>query len=121
MEGGLGGRGLRMERKRELGSLGYRDEMTTLWDHPGWLSPLCVSESRGPLLSAGQSTCGKVWGEDGPKAPGVLPTKVCMSLAPSCPISGNAMDRSPPGSSVYGVLQARILMWVAIALLQGIF
>ena len=46
-EGGLGGSGLRMERKRELGSLGYRDKMKTLWDHPGWLSPLCVSESRG--------------------------------------------------------------------------
>ena len=31
------------------------------------------------------------------------------------------MDCSPPGSSVQGILQARILEWVAIALLQGSF
>jgi len=31
------------------------------------------------------------------------------------------MDCSPPGSSVHGILQARILEWVANALLQGIF
>ena len=30
----------------------------------------------------------------------------------------NSMDRSPPGFSVYGVLQARIVEWVAM---QGIF
>ena len=30
------------------------------------------------------------------------------------------MDYSPPGSSVHGILQARILEWIAI-LLQGIF
>ena len=29
------------------------------------------------------------------------------------------MDASPPGSSVYGVLQARILEWVAIPLSRG--
>ena len=31
-----------------------------------------------------------------------------------------AVDRSPPGSSVHGILQAGILEWVAF-LLQGIF
>ena len=31
------------------------------------------------------------------------------------------MDYSPPGSSVHGIFQARILEWVAIFLLQGIF
>ena len=31
------------------------------------------------------------------------------------------MDHSPPGSSVHGILQARILEWVAVPLLQGIF
>ena len=29
------------------------------------------------------------------------------------------LDCSPPGSSVHGILQARILEWVAISLLQG--
>ena len=34
-------------------------------------------------------------------------------------VSGDPMDCSPPGSSVHGILQARIPDWVA--LLQGIF
>ena len=29
------------------------------------------------------------------------------------------MDRSPPGSSVHGILQARILEWVAIPFSRG--
>ena len=32
----------------------------------------------------------------------------------SCPTPYNPMDCSPPGSSVHGILQARILDWVAI-------
>ena len=31
------------------------------------------------------------------------------------------MDCSPPGASVHGILQARILEWVVTFLLQGIF
>ena len=38
----------------------------------------------------------------------------------SCLILCNPMDCSPPGSSVHGILQARILEWVAI-LSPGIF
>ena len=32
-----------------------------------------------------------------------------------CPTLCNPIDRSPPGSSVPGILQARILEWVAIS------
>ena len=32
----------------------------------------------------------------------------------SCPTLCDPMDCSPPGSSVHGILQARILEWVAI-------
>ena len=35
-------------------------------------------------------------------------------LAKSCPTLCNPMDCSPPGSSVHGIFQARILEWVAI-------
>ena len=35
-------------------------------------------------------------------------------LAQSCPTLCNPMNYSPPGSSVHGILQARILEWVAI-------
>ena len=33
----------------------------------------------------------------------------------SCPTLSVPMDCSPPGSSIYGILQARVLEWVAIA------
>ena len=36
-------------------------------------------------------------------------------VAQSCPTLCDPMDCSPPGSSVHGILQARILEWVAIS------
>ena len=44
---------------------------------------------------------------------------VVSSVTQSCPTLCNPMNCSLPGSSVHGILQARILEWVA--LLQGIF
>ena len=38
----------------------------------------------------------------------------CAKLLQSCPTLCNPMDRSPPGFSVHGILQARVLAWVAI-------
>ena len=37
----------------------------------------------------------------------------------SCPILCDPMDCSPPGSSVHGILQARILEWVAMSSSRG--
>ena len=37
----------------------------------------------------------------------------------SCPILCDSMDGSPPGFSVHGILQARILEWVAIPFSRG--
>ena len=39
---------------------------------------------------------------------------VCAKSFRSCPTLCDAVDGSPPGSSVHGILQARILEWVAI-------
>ena len=36
-------------------------------------------------------------------------------VAQSCPTLSNPMDCSPPGSSIHGIFQARVLEWVAIA------
>ena len=46
----------------------------------------------------------------------VLATQLCMTLC-------NSMDYSPPGFYIHGILQARILEWIAIPgdLSQGIF
>ena len=36
-------------------------------------------------------------------------------LLQSCPTLSDPMDGSPPGSSVHGIFQARVLEWGAIA------
>ena len=36
-------------------------------------------------------------------------------VAQSCPTLSDPMDCSPPGSSVHGIVQARVLEWGAIA------
>ena len=43
-------------------------------------------------------------------------------VAQLCPTVSDSMDCSPPGSSIHGIFQARVLEWVAIAFstsLQG--
>ena len=42
-----------------------------------------------------------------------------MLVAQFCLTPCNPMDYSPPGSSVHGILQARILEWVVISLSSG--
>ena len=49
----------------------------------------------------------------------VLHLKVKVLVAQSCPTLCNPMDCSPPGFSVHGILQARILEWVAIPFSRG--
>ena len=43
-----------------------------------------------------------------------LSNRMCAALLQLCPTLCNPMHYSPPGSSVHGILQARILGWVAI-------
>ena len=61
---------------------------------------------------------GLKWGPqtEGSKA-GVSEVKVL--LAQSCPTLCNPMDWNLPGSSAYGILQARILKWVALPFSRG--
>ena len=42
-----------------------------------------------------------------------------MEMIPSVPTLCDPVDYSPPGSSVHGILQARILEWVAISYSRG--
>ena len=45
---------------------------------------------------------------------------VCVHMhAQSCPTLCNPMDCSPPGASVHGILQARILEHIAISFSKG--
>ena len=45
--------------------------------------------------------------------------RLCAKLLWSCRTLCNTMDHSPTGSSVHGILQARILKWVAIPSSRG--
>ena len=45
--------------------------------------------------------------------------KVQVLVAPSCLTLCDPVECSPPGSSVHGILQARILKWVAIPFARG--
>ena len=44
---------------------------------------------------------------------------LCAKLLQSCLTLYDPMDCSPPGSSVHGILQARILKWVALPSFRG--
>ena len=46
---------------------------------------------------------------------------VCVKSLQLCPTLCDAVDCSPPGSSVHRILQARILEWVAISSSRGSF
>ena len=45
----------------------------------------------------------------------------CWVLAQSCPIRCDPMACSPPGSSICGIFQARILEWIVISFSRGSF
>ena len=45
----------------------------------------------------------------------IIKKSVKVIIIQSCPTLFNHMDYSPPGSSVHGILEARILEWVSIS------
>ena len=49
----------------------------------------------------------------------VIITMNWSEVTQSCPTLCDPMDCSPPGSSVHGILHARILEWVAISFSKG--
>ena len=49
----------------------------------------------------------------------ILYTCMCAKVLQACPSLCDPVDCSPPGSSVHGILQARILEWAAISCSRG--
>ena len=47
--------------------------------------------------------------------PGIFAATAAAKSLQSCPTLSDPMDCSPPGSSVHGIFQARVLEWGAIA------
>ena len=50
-----------------------------------------------------------------------MKVKIQSEVTQSCLTLRDSMDCSPPGSSVHGILQARILEWVAMPSSRGSF
>ena len=84
---------------------------------------LQVSELKGKLVLTRGQNCPQETRFLGPLAPlcnsFLICVFVCAKSLQLCPTLGKPMDCSPPGSSVHGVLQARILEWVAISFSWG--
>ena len=74
--------------------------------------PLQVTSEPGPLLQADPSTHFSVSLLNNPLYQFLY---MCVKLLQSCP----TMHSSTPGNSVHGILQARILQWVAIPSSRG--
>ena len=60
--------------------------------------------------------CGQDGFEDGIRLDAAA---AAAKLLQSCLTLRDPMDGSPPGSSVHGIFQARVLEWVAIAFSKG--
>ena len=45
----------------------------------------------------------------------LMKVKSESEVAQSCPTPSDPIDCSPPGSSIHGIFQARVLEWVAMA------
>ena len=61
--------------------------------------------------------CGQDGFEDGIRLDAAA--AAAAKLLQSCLTLRDPMDCSPPGSSVHGIFQARVLEWVAIAFSKG--
>ena len=87
---------------------------------PSWLQGTARDTSLGDHGSDNlDSQLGEAWACPGTGEPG---SHLHMWLWLSCKVMSNScdpMDQRPPGSSVHGVFQARIVEWIAISFSRG--
>ena len=84
---------------------------TTVWKHQFFSAQLSLwSNSQCLYMTTGKTKALTIQ---------TFVSKVKMLVAQSCLTLCNPLDCSPPGSSVHGILQARILEWVAIPFSKG--
>ena len=71
---------------------------------------------KSPVLAGGFFTTSTAW-----KSPILLLVTcvLCVLVTQSCLTLYDPMDCSPPGFSILGILQARILEWVAVSFSRG--
>ena len=86
---------------------------------PGWWALSSSRTARPGGLSALPGARELLWGESAPTP--VMRTELQTVAAPaaieslqSCPTLSDSTDGSPPGSSVHGICQVRVLEWGAV-------
>ena len=102
---------------------------STLCDPMDWPTRLCPWDSPGKNTGAGCRALlqgNLLYPGTESESPALQVDSLLLShqeseVVQSCPTLCDPMDCSPPGSSVHGILQARILEWVAISFSRGIF
>lgn len=112
-DGGAGGLRMKVGRQQDSGGL----ELLAL--NPGPLPRLPWHEISKPLFAeaTGRQSpdrCGPVEQTASVSRGRALQAPV-RSAAQPCPALRDPLDRSPPGSSVRGIFQARVLEWAAIS------
>ena len=130
-------KGKQQKEKRKANELEDRiKEITPIWrGKNGWknkhslrglcdykkISNICVIRTQEGMIKEGRKKHWKKrWLSIALKGFVNLCVCVCVCVnCQSCSTLWDPMDCSPPSSSIHGILQARILEWVA--LLQGIF
>ena len=75
----------------------------------------CIQPSCGPATGLSAWSVGQRSEYQSPHAWGSFPGQVCFKSLQSCLTFCHPVDCSLPGSSVHGILQARILKWVAMS------
>ena len=92
------------------------------WDFPGksggegyhfLFQGTFLTEESNPGIMQADSLLTELWGKPQPYAWSEVKSLSCVQLF------ATPMDCSPPGSSVHGIFQARILEWVAISFSRG--
>ena len=110
--------------------LHLQSERSSLKQRSDHASSLLLKPSVAPLCSRGKPKLHQGHPRTGPnEGEGSINTSktgsyhvcayVCAKSPQSCPTFCDPMDCSPPGSSVHGILQARILKWVAMSSSRG--
>ena len=95
-------------------STGQVSDKTCIWG----LTVISSRDDWGWELSS-SSPSAMLRGAGAPWKQALLWVKVKVFITQSCPTLCDPMDCSSPGSSVHGILQARILEWVAIFFSRG--
>ena len=100
---------------QDIGAIKWQDRMLCYAKSPQSCLTLCDPIEGSHQLPRPWDSPGKNTGVGSHFLLQCMKVKSESEVAQSCPTPSDPMDCSPPGSSIHGTLQARVLEWGAIA------